>query len=284
MRVYRAVTVALTAVLSLSTVVIGNKSVVVRRDDLTVATDVCGDVDADFTVSINGKHVNLGHIKECLCLSSIPSYISTQSSAVASVALVGKDKTTQTLTDLVHNCPGQTCNYPSQAVPECQHGNPCGFTCKNGYIPYPAQKPTQCVCNPPYSVCNGKCGMFNGCPSGYLAKRDFPRGKRCPSGYTPCGIPARGANSWECLNIQTELESCGGCVLSLSGNVSDIPEGADCTAMPGVADVSCVGGRCLVHRCMPGYEFDPTGSSCVYLEDRDPVILAEQYGLEHVPF
>lgn len=61
------------------------------------------------------------------------------------------------------------------------------------------------------------------------------------------------------------------------------PEGVDCTAIPGISDVSCIHGRCDVHRCMPGYEVSSTGDSCVYVEDTDPALLASQYGLEHTP-
>ena len=71
----------------------------------------------------------------------------------------------------------------------------------------------------------------------------------------------------------------GGCIIPLSLNGL---EGEDCTIIPGVSDVSCVKGRCVVHRCMPGYNIDPTGSSCLYLEDKDPILLAAQYGLDHI--
>lgn len=41
------------------------------------------------------------------------------------------------------------------------------------------------------------------------------------------------------------------------------PQGQDCTAIAGVSDVSCVGGSCVVHRCMPGFDISNDGSSCV---------------------
>ncbi|KAG6873693.1 hypothetical protein C0995_012155 [Termitomyces sp. Mi166 len=72
MHVQRAVVaVALAFTLFLPTAVAGNKSNVVRRDDLTVATDVCGDVDADLTVSNLGKRVNLGRINPQLPRSDV---------------------------------------------------------------------------------------------------------------------------------------------------------------------------------------------------------------------
>lgn len=73
----------------------------------------------------------------------------------------------------------------------------------------------------------------------------------------------------------------GGCAIPL--NPSAAPDGEDCTSLPGVSDVSCIRGGCVVHRCMPGYEVSASGASCVYNEDKDPVLLAAQYGLEHTP-
>ena len=70
------------------------------------------------------------------------------------------------------------------------------------------------------------------------------------------------------------------------------PTGTDCSVLPGVADVSCLGGECVVHRCLPGYVPAPDGTSCirkhhlpqspsksVYAVD----VPARVYGLEHVP-
>lgn len=70
----------------------------------------------------------------------------------------------------------------------------------------------------------------------------------------------------------------GGCVFPLP--TGDGREGQDCTALPGVSDVSCVRGRCVVHRCMPGYNVHPDKAECVYNEDEDPKVLAAQYGLD----
>ena len=41
------------------------------------------------------------------------------------------------------------------------------------------------------------------------------------------------------------------------------PIGEDCSALPGVADVSCLGGECVVHRCLPGYVPVFGGTSCI---------------------
>ena len=53
------------------------------------------------------------------------------------------------------------------------------------------------------------------------------------------------------------LAATGGLPLTLS-----TPRGVDCTANPGIADVSCQMGKCVVHRCMPGYTRNADGTSC----------------------
>ena len=81
--------------------------------------------------------------------------------------------------------------------------------------------------------------------------------------------------------------SGGGCVLPLTPYS---PIGQDCTALPGVADVSCISGECVVRRCMSGYALSRDGSGCIppqaYISrphvDED-YIHAMRSGLEHRP-
>ncbi|KAF7328887.1 hypothetical protein MVEN_02518400 [Mycena venus] len=259
-------------------------SLVVAASDLVnrdISIDVCGEVDAELTVPnllFPGHPITIGIIKECLCVSTIPQYITSNVLILGALALAGKDAIIAELTAMVNNCAGRTeCHYPLHSVPSCKSGSPCFFTCKDGYTAYPAGSyPTQCVCSYPYTECNGKCGTYKGCPSSYLTKRDLWGGHKCPTGFTACHIPGRNANSWECLDTETDLESCGGC----PSLYSDSLPGKDCTAIPGVSDVSCIKGNCVIHKCMAG--FDLSGhSECIYSEDKDPHILAAQYGLEH---
>ena len=79
----------------------------------------------------------------------------------------------------------------------------------------------------------------------------------------------------------------GGCMYPLTAYS---PIGKDCSTLPGVADVSCLGGECVVHRCFPGYvpALDSTSCICQHhlaqsqLADAEDVP-ARVYGLEHVP-
>ena len=68
------------------------------------------------------------------------------------------------------------------------------------------------------------------------------------------------------------------------------PIGEDCSTLPGVADVSCLGGECLVHRCLPGFALSFDGTSCVrkhhisqYQHADSGDVAASAFGLEHVP-
>ena len=82
----------------------------------------------------------------------------------------------------------------------------------------------------------------------------------------------------------------GGCMFPLTAYS---PIGEDCSTLPGVADVSCLGGKCVVPRCLPGYvlalasgrhELHPpqaphSESRFDYAED----VPARVYGLKHIP-
>lgn len=246
--------------------------------------DDCAEVSATLVVPFLGQSQPIGPVKACLCVSAIPEFISTSPLAATAVGLAGEAAVIAALTAMIEASAGkQECSYPPHSVASCESSNPCYFSCTNGYTAYPSDVPTQCVCEPPYTECNGNCGVYSACPSGVYGKRDTVRGagERCFGGLTACGIPGRGHNTWECIDTQTELESCGGCPYpELS---SSWKRGADCTVIPGIADVSCIRGQCVVHKCMPGYDIDANNSECMYSEDKDPAVLAAQYGLEHTP-
>lgn len=78
----------------------------------------------------------------------------------------------------------------------------------------------------------------------------------CPAYLTPCPMyvplsivsrltyrfPRMG--TYECLETDNDLESCGGC--------ASRGEGKDCTAIKGAIRVRCYKGQCLVVACQPG--------------------------------
>ncbi|KAI0300653.1 hypothetical protein B0F90DRAFT_1629408 [Multifurca ochricompacta] len=219
----------------------------------------------------------------CLCLSALPLFLETNVVAILAVTIAGKSVVTDILTNLIIGAaPNAHCVYPDHSTPICINGNPCGFQCTDGFTPYPPQYPTTCVCNAPYMVCNGQRWVG----SGTCAEKGHE--------WTACGVFGGGARAWECVNTARDLESCGGCALPLTPYS---PIGKDCTALPGVADVSCLSGQCIVHRCLPGHVPTIDGTGCVSkhmtishphiadpdLDNEAESMPARLYGLEHVP-
>lgn len=87
--------------------------------------------------------------------------------------------------------------------------------------------------------------------------------------------------------IMTGATVGGGCAVLLD---SASPRGMDCTAIIGVADVSCSAGACLVKSCVPGYQVSPDGTFCMLAQGIgkihghiDAELSAAAYGLEHIP-
>ncbi|KAM0751659.1 hypothetical protein T439DRAFT_355565 [Meredithblackwellia eburnea MCA 4105] len=69
----------------------------------------------------------------------------------------------------------------------------------------------------------------------------------CPGGATACPIFPR-MGSYECIDTQSELESCGGCASK--------GEGEDCTQIKGAQGVTCQSGRCIIFTCQQGYKLE----------------------------
>lgn len=72
-------------------------------------------------------------------------------------------------------------------------------------------------------------------PSGLSRSR--LRRSDCPSYLTQCAL---GGSSFECVDVLSSLEQCGGCAAN---------GGQDCSAIPGVASVECVEGTCVATSC-----------------------------------
>ncbi|EMD35828.1 hypothetical protein CERSUDRAFT_138560 [Gelatoporia subvermispora B] len=250
------------------------------------SSDTCANVNSDLKVTYRGHLDDVGHINACLCHSTVTNWMLTSSVAQSAVALVGQAATETAIDSLISSSHPKSCSYPDHAQPSCSSSNPCGFSCADGYTAWPLGSPSQCICSFPKHECNGVCTSNSGsCPSqGPLKKRVVPVSMRararCAEGFTPCGVPA-GGPTWECVDTFNDLESCGGCVIPLGGGHAS---GVDCTALPGVADVACVAGTCVAHRCMPGYFRAPGDSFCLhsrYAAQLDEYVQdAGAYGLE----
>ncbi|KAH7093905.1 hypothetical protein BKA62DRAFT_663412 [Auriculariales sp. MPI-PUGE-AT-0066] len=221
--------------------------------------DVCANVNVDLFALLG--LINLGGlVNVCLCLSALPVFVDTNIVAKLVVALTSRDAVLDALTDLLNKGKGsQQCTYPPHCTPSCTNADPCGWECPKPWV----KKDGKCVCPAPYYECDGKC-TDKPCPSGYptKAKRDmYALESICAPGETLCGIwSGFGKNgAWECLNTQRNLESCGGCVTPLPGQRAS---GRDCTAIPGVANVECVYGDCVVSKCKRGWKVNADTNGC----------------------
>ncbi|WVF67373.1 hypothetical protein IAT40_002128 [Kwoniella sp. CBS 6097] len=119
-------------------------------------------------------------------------------------------------------------------------------------------------------------GAFVAGPSGFVKRqqRDQKRleelerfeNRFCPAGLKACKVPGDDF-AFECLNVDDELESCGGCLHGEYG--SDLVEsasGIDCSIVPGITigGVTCSVGSCQAFACEEGYELS-LNSTCVSL-------------------
>ncbi|WVW83324.1 hypothetical protein I302_105343 [Kwoniella bestiolae CBS 10118] len=78
----------------------------------------------------------------------------------------------------------------------------------------------------------------------------------CPQGLTACRTSPGDDSSFECLDTQSELESCGGCIHGVLGQSDDMSKAdMDCSSISGVAPdgVTCLSGQCLAFACEEGY-------------------------------
>jgi len=229
---------------------------------------------------------------QCLCLSAVVPFVQTNPVAQAAVLLVGQAEVITLVTQMIETSNSeQTCTYPDNSVPACTMQNVCGFTCTNGFKAFPSNNPTSCVCTAPSVVCNGQCVAAGLCPSNIPISKKRSLVGYCTQmgpGWAACGVLGGGPRAWECINIVNDLESCGGCMYPLTAYS---PIGRDCSTIPGVADVSCLGGECVVQRCLPGYLPAPDGTSCIrkrsisqpqFSNPED--VPARVYGLQHIPF
>jgi len=86
------------------------------------------------------------------------------------------------------------------------------------------------------------------------AKRSVLSPVSCPGAETACKLSAASGSSFECVDTERELTSCGGCVSE--------GRGEDCTAIEGAAGVGCSAGSCVVFSCSSGYTLDADAGRC----------------------
>ncbi|KAF9034081.1 GCC2 and GCC3 family protein [Panaeolus papilionaceus] len=84
--------------------------------------------------------------------------------------------------------------------------------------------------------------------------------KACPV-YTYTG--GKKTPSFECVDVLSDLESCGGCVWESRDGAPSDDGGRDCSAIPFVESVSCRSGECVIELCQLGFVVSEDGKTCV---------------------
>ncbi|KAI4527806.1 hypothetical protein EV122DRAFT_252995 [Schizophyllum commune] len=141
--------------------------------------DICANLDIDLDIHLGDRDLVFGHIDVCLCLGALPNFLEAHAVAATAVKLVGHDVVAarlEALLNAAHN--KKNCSYPQHYKSICSSQDPCGWECTDGFVEYPTNKPTQCICPTGKTVCNGKCGDFpHGCasPVPKAAKRTLNR-------------------------------------------------------------------------------------------------------------
>ncbi|GAA6015768.1 hypothetical protein JCM8202_001111 [Rhodotorula sphaerocarpa] len=181
---------------------------------------------------------------------------------------------------------GDSCQQDNdcQAFFFCGTDGMCGGTgaaCANGMvdspIPFPDQQCVSQSCDSTSKSCNSP--PSNGIPNGYpcstndvcasrfcspstllcaLAASPGARTRKrsseiCPASQIACEVGA--SAGFECIDPQTNLEQCGGCLADGTG--------VDCTAIHGAETVSCESGRCIVMSCVPGLFVNAAATACL---------------------
>ncbi|KIP02730.1 hypothetical protein PHLGIDRAFT_283461 [Phlebiopsis gigantea 11061_1 CR5-6] len=164
-----------------------------------------------------------------------------------------------------------------------QSGQTHCFNCPNrgafqqGFSPVGASSAGQCIAAPgALSSCSesGKsCPPTGGSsPSGGAHKRApvlraAPK-KMCARPFESCPIPglilgSGAARAYECVDVENDLESCGGCVDGDSPHgEANLVGGRDCSAIPNIDSVRCLNGQCVIERCHLGYVLAQDGQKC----------------------
>ncbi|KAH7890439.1 hypothetical protein F5I97DRAFT_31238 [Phlebopus sp. FC_14] len=228
-------------------------------------TDHCANINADLVfsdVTVNGKQYVAGHLDVGLCVSQVKAFIESNAVAQDAIKVVGKAKVQARVVAMI-NSSGVECSYPQHAVPTCTPDNPCDFKCTDGFLAMPANKPTSCRCPSHLTVCDGKCGHYHmdcGKKPQLSRRQNDPT---CSDGLEMCGVSgASNGQSWRCVDTQTDVTTCGGCVKASPFGSSSVG-GINCKDIPNVDEVTCVEGLCVINNCKDGFMVSPGQDTCI---------------------
>ncbi|KAG2129552.1 uncharacterized protein EDB93DRAFT_115041 [Suillus bovinus] len=156
----------------------------------TTVPVTCGSLNSDLV--LNDVVDSNGHIAACLCLTDVEQFVESNPVAQKAVQLLGDQAKVEALiSDMVSGLPtAAQCSYPDHARALCTDSNPCDFECTDGFLPFPAERPTSCICPDYLTECNGQCVPSKDCPIKPPPSRRN-NDPHCADGLTMCGVPGK---------------------------------------------------------------------------------------------
>ncbi|CCO26421.1 hypothetical protein BN14_00444 [Rhizoctonia solani AG-1 IB] len=236
------------AVVTLSSLVAGHIATPHRR-----AVDTC----ANINLSLSVLDVLSVGVKACACLGTTGALVKQNSSLYVASKVLGEANIASKVAAAIQGGQGRCeCTYPDYAIPACSSNDLCHFDCPRDRVKVNGQ----CVSSKaPYTVhqiSRGK-NKRSGRGTPNWARRALSSA-HCPVGTEMCGVIGR-PDAWECLKIEEDLESCGGCAYPFFPGQEP---GTDCSAIPGVEAVACRKGLCEVSKCVTNWTISTDGHAC----------------------
>ncbi|KIL67007.1 hypothetical protein M378DRAFT_159962 [Amanita muscaria Koide BX008] len=125
-----------------------------------------------------------------------------------------------------HKVPGsKSCQYTIS-------GRRCTATCPSGHSKRSRQAP-QVLINPDRSIID------------------------CPAGHVSCPITSLPDSHHECVDVNTDLENCGGCAALGLGKICGKHGN-------GVRSATCASGVCKTQSCKKGFHLDADTGKCIW--------------------
>ncbi|GLB41032.1 hypothetical protein LshimejAT787_0902470 [Lyophyllum shimeji] len=238
--------------------------------------DICISAEAGVLLSPLLAILNpiTAHANLCLCVHDLNVFLESDLGVQLGGLLGGTNILEAAATLLLNTSPeSHNCHFPPHSHHVCKP-DPCAYECDKPYVPGPGKT---CVCPPPLTECNGKCGTFpNGCgtsiPHNPKQRRvvrpitTFAEAQTFCQSKTVCGIPGREEETaFECIDTRATLDSCGGCVTPhrFTDVTPSSVKGTDCGHLPGVVSASCSNSRCVITQCREGWHLDANREACV---------------------
>ncbi|QRW16088.1 BAG domain protein [Rhizoctonia solani] len=213
--------------------------------------DTCANIDISLGVL---DVLNVG-AKVCACLGTTGTLIKENSSLYASKVL-GEVEVISKLTAAIQSGQGKcTCLYPDHAIPACSDKDLCYFDCPGIASRWMdsafAKKATK--------IAMANVFLYLSHVHHKAPRRSIRSIRSLGVGTSAAGVVHRiglgglsvrriallalkcvglgRPDAWECLNVEEDLESCGGCAYPFFPGQKP---GVDCSAIPGVEDVACL--------------------------------------------